>query len=146
LNAELDKQESAFDALSLAVSKAQEASEKAPNNAELTEGLANLQAACRKQLADVSMTRKSLDDKTHKLTSDQNKLAASKKHLESLAAETAAARQQAEKLTKSSKTAGDKAAADKQMVDRAGQAVTDTQKEIDHWSDEINFAKVGSGQ
>ena len=141
LKVELSNQESALAALVEAVAKAQTSADKLPGDMELSEAVLKLQSSSDHLSKEVAATNKSLDDKTRELTACQERLTKKERHCKVIVAAAQSASQQIEGLTAAVKTYGDKATADNQAADRSAAVVHETQAEVQHWTEEIEFAK-----
>ena len=141
LKTELANQQSAAESLADAIAKAQQAAEKLPGDTRLLESVVHLKTAVEGVASDLAGTQKSLDEKTHVVNQGETNLAETQMRRQKLSAERDATRQQMQSLTSAAKSAAEKSAAADKARDELTKSLDLLQAEIQHWTDEMEFAK-----
>jgi chromosome segregation ATPase len=141
LKTELANEQSASELLADAIAKAQQAAEKLPGDDRVADTITHLKSAADSVASTLASTQKSLEEKTHSLGESQANVAGMQKRQQKLASEIAAARQRIEALTAAAKASAEQAAADAKALAPATRALESAQTELQHWSEELEFAK-----
>ena len=119
LKTEMASGQSAADSLADAITKAQQAAEKLPGDARLTDAVTHLKTAAEGISSDLAATQKSLDEKSRSLDQSESNLVGLQKRLQKLTAEVVTARQQVETLSASVKAVAEKADGDAKALAQA---------------------------